>query len=74
MHAWVHVTCDGLSMEEYDLFFKLSTSVINVAYCCNLNQCYSCLNQLASFKIHDKAYSKDLDQVLKPVVDNHRLL
>ena len=29
-YSWVHVTCDGLSMAEYDLFLKLSTSVINL--------------------------------------------
>ena len=29
-YSWVHVTCDGLSMEEYDQFLKLSISVIIV--------------------------------------------
>ena len=29
-YSWVHATYDGLSMEEYDLFNVLSTSVINV--------------------------------------------
>ena len=29
-YSCVHVTCDGLSMEEYDQFLKLSTSVIIV--------------------------------------------
>ena len=40
-YSWVHATCDGLSLKEYDLFNKLSSSVINIAYCCNLNHCYS---------------------------------
>ena len=71
-YSWVHATCDELSMKEYDPFNKLSTFVSNVAYCCNLNHYYSCLNQLIA-KPHDEA-SKDLDQVLKPVVDNHTLL
>ena len=58
-YSWVHVTCDGSSMEKYDLYLKLSTSVFNVVYCCNLNQCYS---QLV-VRPHNEA-SKDLDQVL----------
>ena len=32
-------------MEEYDLFNKLSASVSNIAYCCNLNHCHSRLNR-----------------------------
>ena len=71
-YSWVHATCDGLSIEEYDLFNKLSATVSNIAYCCNLNHCYSCLTQLIA-KPHGGT-SKDLDQVLKPVVDNHALL
>ena len=70
-YSWVHVTCDGLN-EEYDLFNKLSAYVSNIAYCCNLNHCFSCLNQLTANP--HCVISKDLDQVLKPVFDNHSLL
>ena len=35
-YSWVHATCEGLNMKEYDLFNKLSASVRNIAYCCNL--------------------------------------
>ena len=71
-YSWVHATCDGLSMEEYDSFNKLSATVSNIAYCCNLNHCYFCLTQLIA-KPHGGT-SKDLDQVLKLVVDNYVLL
>ena len=41
-YSWVHaLAMDYVSLEEYDLFNKLSASVINIAYCCNLNHCYS---------------------------------
>ena len=65
-------TCDGLSAEEYDMFNKLSASVNNIVYCCNLNHCYSRLNQLITIP-HGVA-SKELDQVLKPVIEKHALL
>ena len=71
-YSWVHVTCDGLSTsnEEYDLYLKLSTSVFNVVYCCNLNHGYSHLNQLI-VRPHDEAGK---DEVLKLVFENHTLL
>ena len=59
-------------MKENDLLNKLSASVSNIAYCCNLNHCFSRLNQLTANP--HCVTSKDLDQVLKPVVDNHTLL
>ena len=68
-YSWVHATCDGLSLEDYELFNKLSAYVSNIAYCCNLNHCYSRLNQLTA-----NPNGQDLNQVLKPVVDNHALL
>ena len=62
-YSWVHATCDGLSIEQYDLFNQLSASVGNIAYCCNMNQCYARLNQLVA-----NPYGQDIGQVLKPVV------
>ena len=71
-YSWIHASCEGLNMKECDLFNKLSASVGNVAYCCNLNHCFSRLNQLTANP--HCVTSKDLDQVLKRVVDNHTLL
>ena len=68
--SWVHVTCDGLSKEEYDLYLKLSTYVINVVDCCNLNQCYSRLNQLI-VRPHNET-SKD--KVLKLVFEKSNII
>ena len=64
-YSWVHATCDGLSIEQYDLFInnQLSVSVSNIAYCCNMNHCYARLNQLVA-----NPYGQDIGQVLKPVV------
>ena len=70
-YSWVHATCDGLSLKEYDLFNQLSTSVSNIAYCCNKNHCYSRLNQLTT-KSHE--VSPELTQSLKLVVENHATL
>ena len=71
-YSWVHATCDGLSAEEYDMLNKLSASVSNIAYCCNLNHCYSRLNQLIANPCG--VANKELDQALKPVVEKHALL
>ena len=70
-YSWVHATCDGLILKEYELFNQLSTSVNNIAYCRNKNHCYSCLNQLTT-KSHEVI--PELTQSLKLVVENHATL
>ena len=71
-YSWVHASCDGLSNEDYDLFNKLSTTVSNIAYCCNLNYCFSRLNQLTSGSYTES--TTNLDQTLKLITDNHTKL
>ena len=71
-YSWVHASCDGLSSEEYDLFNQLSASVSNIVYCCNLNHCYSRLNQLTASPNGET--NKEIDQLLKKVTGNHKIL
>ena len=80
-YAWVHATCDGMSSEQYDLFNQLSASIGNIAYCCNMNHCYSRLTQLVANpygqeigQVLKPIVSEELTQLLKPVVDNHTSL
>ena len=54
-YSWVHASCDGLSNEEYDLFNQLSASVSNIAYC-NMNHCYTRLNQLTANSHSETSY------------------
>ena len=44
--VWVHASCDGISVDQYELLVSLTSSIENIAYLCKLNSCQSCLKQL----------------------------
>ena len=77
-YSWVHATCDGLIIEQYDLYNQLSASVGNIAYCCNMNQCYARLNQLVANQdigqVLKPVVAEEIGQALKPIVDNRASL
>ena len=71
-YNWVHASCEGVSNDDYKLFNKLSAAVPNIVYCCNLNQCYACLNQLTS--VANNLTFDNVEQTFQAITVNHDAL
>ena len=83
--VWVHASCDGISVDQYELLVSLTSSIENIAYLCKLNSCQSRLKQLILKSVevvdnHDDLSSRldkvevKLDEIIHKVgseLENH---
>ena len=72
-YRWVHASCEGVSNDNYKLFNKLSASMPNIVYCCNLNQYYASLSQLTSVANNPPTENVDHHN-FQIFIDNHNVL
>ena len=72
-YSWIHASCEGVSNDTYKLFNKLSASMPNIVYCCNLNQCYARLSQLTSVANNPPIENVDHHN-FQTFIDNHNVL
>ena len=72
-YSWVHASCEEVSNDTYKLFNKLSASMPNLVYCCNLNQCYARLSQLTSVANNPPTENFDHHN-FQTFNDNHNVL
>ena len=70
--TWVHASCDGLNKEQYKIFSDAAKVIPNLAYCCKLNNCSVCLNQLVAAKGISK--STAVDEVLEDIDKKYSLV
>ena len=68
--VWVHASCEGFTKDQYKSFSDLSKFFPNVAYCCKLNGCLTCLNQLIAINSKSKP-SAEINEVLEDLKKNY---
>jgi len=60
---WLHVSCEGISKEQYRNLSHDCNTIANIAYYCEFNHCHSRVKQLVALHVNANATVTNSDLI-----------